>query len=535
MTQLYDVAVVGFGPVGATLANLLGVYGCKTVVLEQDLDIFPIPRAVHADAETLRVFQFAGLQEAIQPALGIYRKREYFNAKGEIFFEALVREEKPFGHPEDIYFHQPTLEAGLRDGVTRFDHVDVCLSVEVQQVEQDDAEVRLQVQDIANQTTQTIRAKYVIGCDGARSLIRKQLNLELRDLGFDQPWLVVDVYLKPGITPEVANIPNCHRQYCNPRQPITFVPTAVKGHYRWEFMQRHQQPTEQVESAENVRNLLSLVVDPDHVDVVRSVVYTFHALVAKQWRDRRGFIAGDAAHQMPPFAGQGMCSGIRDVHNLSWKLALVLSGIASASLLDTYDQERIPHVTRMTRGTMLLGNLIQTKNPVRALIRDVLFKTILRIPKVFGKLAHFTLRSPNLKQGVLGGEFPDIAGTLFAQPPIQTEKQETVLLDEVLGTHIAILGFQQNPDVWRNIIHSKSETAIPLTLIQVADNDSRDTTPTPGVTYIYDISGVLKSWFQNSGADFVIVRPDRYVFGAYASSGIVKAVDELQVKLVVGK
>ena len=483
----------GYGPVGATLANLLGQYGCKTIVIERDYEIYPVPRAVHADAETLRIFQAVGLQTAMQPALGIYHKREYLTANGDIFFETLVSDQQPYGHREDIYFHQPTLEGVLRQGTERYDHVEVCLGYEVEEVTAQATGVSFTARNLTDNTVEVFRAKYLVGCDGARSTIRKELDFPLRDLGFDQPWLVVDVYLKDGVTAAEAKIPNCHRQYCNPGQPITFVPTAVKGHYRWEFMLLGGQIQAEVEQPENVRRLLSQVVDLNHVDVVRAVVYTFHALVAERWRKEQVFIAGDAAHQMPPFAGQGMCSGLRDVHNLSWKLALVLAGKSEERLLDTYQQERAPHVTRMTKGTMLLGNLIQTRHPLRAFLRDILFKTILRVPALFGRIAHFTLRSPALKQGVLGGDIFQAAGTFFIQPPILTHTGERVLLDEVLGSGFAVLGLNQLPLVQEFEFGDR----LPVVCLRVVSSQDYTPSVTPKVATVVDVEGALLAWFQH--------------------------------------
>lgn len=522
-----DVIIVGYGPVGATLANMMGLYGGKTLLFERDREIYPVPRAVHADDETLRTFQFIGLQEAIKPAFGTYDKREYFNAKGDIFFETYLSDERKYGYRTDIYFHQPTLEAVLRDGVARFEHVELYLGYEVYKIEQDETGVTVTARDLADGSEMSVRANYVVGCDGARSVVRKLMGMTLKDLKFDQPWLVVDVYLKEGVTAESAELPTCHRQYCNPRQPITFVPTNVKNHFRWEFMLLEGQSKEEIQRPEKVRELLSLVVDPDKVDVARAVVYTFHALVAQQWRVGRVFIAGDAAHQMPPFAGQGMCSGIRDVHNLSWKLMLVLANIASDTILDSYEEERVPHVTRMTRGSMLLGSLIQTRNPIRAMVRDLLFKTILRIPKLFSRLAHYTLRPPSLTSGLLGGEVRAAKGSLFIQPLVRTETGETLLLDEILDTGFAIIGKDQDPQAVINTASLNLGDALSITFVQVVALGNQPKDQKPGTRYIEDIEGKLTEWFQQNQAQFVIVRPDRYVFGAYTNKGISQAAREL--------
>ncbi len=527
MSQEFDVAIVGFGPVGATLANLLGLHGCRTVVLEQDTEIFPVPRAVHADDEALRTFQSLGLLESMRPALGTYTKREYLNAKGEIFFEASVRKTTAIGHREDIYFHQPTLEAVLRGGLTRFEHVDTRLGMEVEKIEQDNVGVTLTARQAETGKIETIRSKYVVGCDGARSLVRQQLNIRLRDLGFDQPWLVLDVRLKPDVTPKEANLPNCHQQYCDPRQPVTYVPTAVKGHYRWEFMQIDKPAPNSVPPKEQVRNLLSSVVDPSNVEIQRVAIYTFHALIAKQWRVERALLAGDAAHQMPPFAGQGMCSGLRDVHNLSWKLALVVKGASSDELLNSYAVERIPHVTRMTRGTIFLGNLIQTRSFLGAYLRDILFKTILRIPRLFTTLASFTLRSPNLKKGVLGGEISRAKGKQFIQPTVLLDTDEAVPLDSVLGDGFSVLTIAEHDDVLTKLADTLITTTLPITFVQVANGKVTSNLQSGSFKRILDVEGKLVAWFRKYRAQFVIIRPDRYVLGAYTATGLNQGMKEL--------
>ncbi len=528
--ELFDVAIIGYGPVGATLANLLGMYGCRTLVLERDSEIFPVPRAVHADAEAIRVLQAAGLMPLIEHSLGTYNNRKYLNAKGEVFFKTNVREAQPYGHREDIYFHQPRLEAGIRAGVERFEQVEVCVGHEVEAIAQDENRVAVTTKT-SDDSQHTFQARYAVGCDGARSLIRKQLGVNLTDLGFDQPWLVVDVYLKDGITPEQANLPDGHRQYCNPHQPITFVPVSVGRHYRWEFMMTERHTPKTMTQPETVRELVSLVVDPDHVEIARSVVYTFHALLAEQWRVGRVFLAGDSAHQMPPFAGQGMCSGLRDAHNLSWKLALVLQGKADEALLDTYQIERLPHVGRMTRGTMLLGRLIQTRSQIRAFFRDILFKTILGIPQIFGKLAHFTLRSPDLQAGIIGSTIHKARGTYMIQPLVQGHNGTVTRLDDLMGPNFTILGRNQARPQALKQTNQPTNTIIPAHYFNVVPSNSALTNPTNSDDVVIDSEGNLADWFSQNQADFVIIRPDRYIFGAYKAGDFDQALIELKQAL----
>lgn len=519
----FDVAIVGYGPVGATLANFLGQAGWKTAVIERNKEIYPIPRAVHVDDETIRIWQAADVLREVEPSFGGYpHKRQYINAKSEIFFETYLRTERPFGFQSDMYFHQPTLEAGLRAGVARYPHVVPFLERTFLSFEQNETHVTLTLDD-----GQQLTARYLVGCDGASSSVRKQLAIPFRDLNFEQPWLVVDFYLKPGETRESVGLAYAHQQYCNPAQPKSYIPTAAHNHYRWEFMLLEGQTKAEVEQPDYVRRLLETVLDITKVEVVRSAVYTFHSLIATRWRQGRVFIAGDAAHQMPPFAGQGMCSGLRDVHNLSWKLHLVLASLANEALLDSYEQERKPHVTRMTRGTMFLGNLVQTRSQLQAFLRDFLFKTILRIPAVFGRLARFALRAPNLQTSLQGGDKKGLVGTYFIQPLVRQRSGEVVMLDDVLGNGFAIVGCQLSP-----FNSETNDGAVPFQFVRVvlqpdALEEAEETTA------VYDEEGVLEAWFADTGVDFVVIRPDRYVFGGYTAQSAGQIMKELEEALQV--
>ncbi len=548
MTSI-DVAIVGLGPVGATLANFLGLYGVQTAVFERDEQVYPHPRAVHADDETLRILQATGLFEALAPALGNYDRREYINAQGEVYFETILPQSKPLGHQVDIYFHQPTMDGVLRDGLSRFECVSVYTGHEVTAFDTSSTAssagysascsaghsasrsaghsaydynyyneaplpVTLSVREMSTGREKQVQAKYVIGCDGGRSMVRKRAGIRLTDLGFDQPWLVVDVTLKPGETRESANVPFVHRQYCNPEQPISYIPSGVQGHFRWEFMLRDGDDREAVQHPENVRRLLSLVVNPDKFRIDRAAVYTFHSLVAEQLRVGSLFIAGDAAHQMPPFAGQGMCSGLRDAHNLAWKLALVLKQGAQPQLLDSYSQERIPHVTRMTKGTMFLGNLVQTQSPWRARVRDLLFKTLFSIPAVYARLARFALRPPDLKEGVLGTLRPNAAGTPFPQPLVKKNDGTPTLLDEFLGSGFALL-LHEPKELMLSVLEA-FKTALSGVPLQLLTTVSASSTPHPtdDIISIQEQEDVLSTWFKMMQAEAVLIRPDRYVFDA---------------------
>ncbi|MEM7802888.1 MAG: bifunctional 3-(3-hydroxy-phenyl)propionate/3-hydroxycinnamic acid hydroxylase, partial [Chloroflexota bacterium] len=508
--------IIGLGPVGATLANFLGLSGWHVAVVEKEKEIFPIPRAVHVDDEAQRIWQAAGLIPYVRPAFGGYPPdRQYINARGHVYFQTELSKEKPFGFQTHMYFHQPTLEEGLRMGLDRFKTVTVLLGHEATHISNHSDHVSVSLKDEAGETVD-ITAKYLVGCDGARSFVRKSLDIKLLDLKFEQPWLVTDFYLKNGVTRDDLGLPYAHQQICDPAQPISFIPQGKKNHYRFEFMLKEGISKAEAEDEAFVETKLSSVVDTSKIDVVRGAVYTFHSLVARDWLQGRTLIAGDAAHQMPPFAGQGMCSGLRDAHNLAWKLDLVLSGLADLPLLATYEAERKPHVTRMTRGAMFLGNLVQTQSRARAWVRDLLFQTIFKIPAVFGRLSRFALRAPHLQTSLQGGEKPQLSGLYFIQPSVQDADGLSKKLDDLFGNNFIVLGYLDDQSQY----FQQLPADFPIKYLTIGARADVD-----------DIRGSLNGWFHQHDIDAVILRPDRYIFGAYSSTTIANAQFELLEQL----
>jgi 2-polyprenyl-6-methoxyphenol hydroxylase-like FAD-dependent oxidoreductase len=332
---------VGFGPTGATLANLLGREAVRTLVVERAPEIYTLPRAVHFDHEVMRIFQSVGLADRILPHTGPVGGYEFRNGDGEMLMCFELRDTiTSQGWRPDYMFHQPSLERVLREGAEERDAVEVRLGQELVKLEEDRGGVTLMVRDAADAIERRVRTQYVVGCDGASSPTRQLAGLETQDLQFDEPWLVVDATVERPV--EELDFPRVPLQHCDPRRPTTVIP-VVGPYVRWEFMLLPGEGLEMQEPG-RVRELVAEWVDPDEVEVIRSAVYRFHAVVGVQWRTRRVFVAGDAAHQMPPFLGQGMCAGIRDADNLAWKLRLVLEGRAGDALLDTYQAERAPPV-----------------------------------------------------------------------------------------------------------------------------------------------------------------------------------------------
>ena len=335
MTQQYDVAIVGLGPTGVTLAHVLGRAGLRVVVYEQSTAPYSQPRACHLDAEIARVFQWLGFEDDLHRLLTVSAGMDYVDADSAPLFTFEAFEREPLlGWHEDYVFVQPQLEALLRSGLERLPNVEVHLGHEAPAID-----------------ALLAQATWVVGCDGATSGIRDGIDVRFHDLRYHQPWLVVDVALHDPLVPP---LPSVIQQVCDPARLATFVPSH--GAYRrWEFLlhgDEHPDPWEL---------LTPWGVTADNSTLVRAARYRFHALVAEQWRggpDGRVFLCGDAAHMMPPFMGQGMCSGIRDAVNLGWKLVEVVQGIAPQGLLDTYETERRPHVEAVTELSIEAGRTL---------------------------------------------------------------------------------------------------------------------------------------------------------------------------------
>ena len=329
----HDVAIVGLGPTGATLANLCGMWGLRTVVFERSTAPYSQPRACHLDAEIARVFQHLGFESELARLLTVSAGMEYVDAAGRRLFTFEGFEREPLlGWHEDYVFVQPELETMLRSGLEQYAHVEVRLGVDAPEL----AELRR-------------TARFVVACDGATSPVREQLAIDLLDLGYDERWLVVDVMLHD---PAVPPLPAIIQQVCDRRRLATFVPSHGT-HRRWEFRLAEDELVPDV-----WRLLAPWGITRDDADLVRAATYRFHALEAERWRDGDVFLAGDAAHQMPPFMGQGLCSGVRDAANLAWKLAEVVQGRAPDALLESYEAERRPHVAAVTAMSIEAGRLI---------------------------------------------------------------------------------------------------------------------------------------------------------------------------------
>ncbi len=354
-----DVAIVGYGPVGATLAILLAQQGRSVVVLERQPHPYPLPRAVHLDHEVARIIQSCGLGEDLARISEPADLYEWRNGDGLTLLRLGRAGVGLSGWPQSLMFNQPALEA-LLDQRARHLGVHVRRGVEVTGLTQDETGVTVETA-----TGQTLRAGYVVACDGANSTVRQLCQVPVEDLGFFYDWLIVDVVLNEPRVFDPINL-----QVCDPSRPTTVV-SGGPGRRRWEFMRLPHETLDELNSAARAWELLApWDVHPDNAELERHAVYTFNARFAQRWRTGRVFLAGDAAHQMPPFAGQGMCAGIRDTANLAWKLDLVLRRGAPDGLLDTYESERRPEVCASIEFSMELGKVICVPDPAQAAARD---------------------------------------------------------------------------------------------------------------------------------------------------------------------
>lgn len=471
----YDVAVVGYGPVGAVAANLCGLQGLRTLVCEPTTSVYHLPRAAHFDAEIMRVFQAIDVVDDVLASCEPVRGMHFVNGTGDKLLRFDVADRpRGQGWAAGYMFYQPDLERALRAGVRRHDHVDVQLGHEVVDLVQHDDAVELDVRNVETGTTTRHRARHVVGADGARSAVRRLLGIDNDDLCFDQPWLVVDTVLRRPVA-----LPDLVHQICDPARPTTFVPVCGDRR-RWEFMLLPGETADEMQQPSRVQELLAPWVAPDDVEVVRAVVYSFHAVLAQRWRDGRVFLAGDAAHQMPPFLGQGMCSGIRDVANLVWKLALVQRGLATDALLDTYQEERAPHVRTIVELAVSLGGILQTTDPAVAAARDAHL--------LGGGGPPGDTEMPELSGGLVstaGGR----AGARFPQP---SPAEDRPVFDGRLGSSFALVATD------------------PSAL--VLDEDASWFASLWGAAVVTD-DAPLAAWLDGAVA---LVRPDRYVFGTGA-------------------
>jgi len=492
-----DVAIIGAGPVGLFAALLLEQRGFTVALYERWPKFYPRPRACGVDHEIIRQLQDAGLaadlEPLLDPVIGPGKNYEFVNGAGETILKIDWNRPGASGWAQMNMFYQPDVEQLLARRLEASPRVSIHRGLELISLKQFDDHVSLDFRATEKRDDLiSARAGYVIGADGARSTVRELLGISQTDLGFEYDWLVVDVipHEKRQWTPYVV-------QHCNPARPCTLVGSGP-GRRRWEFMRMPGESISELNTTEKAWELLApWDIRPDNATVERHAVYTFRGSWADQWKKGRVFLAGDAAHLMPPFLGQGLCAGMRDAMALCWRLEAVLHAQASETLLESYGPERSEHVQEIIRQAVEIGRLICMLDPAEVAARDERMKVAMTNPA----LALKPPPEPRLgKGGAFLSEDPN-AGYLSVQGRVSRDGREG-LFDDVVGKGWQLL---LRSDRAKSALDNQVQEAIRRLDVVVADFG-------PGGDTI-DLDGTYASWFDRLGSDAVLVRPDFYIFG----------------------
>jgi len=491
-----DVAIVGYGPTGMTLAALLGQHGRSVVVLERYRGLYNLPRAAAFDDETMRTFQKLGVAEKMLPGTNVQRGYVWVNGEDDVLLDIEYDNPGRCGWPAQFMMYQPHLEdvlhtlvtstpkVAVRPGVSAVDIVDHADFVDVEGRAEDGTPLR-------------VRSRYLVGCDGGNGFVRRHLGSDLHDYGFFENWLVCDFELNR----DVPGLPT-FRQVCNPAEPIAIVNIGPK-HHRFSFRLEADASREEVVRPQNIWPRVAAFLTPDDAQLVRVANYTFRSCIADVWRHGRVMLAGDAAHQMPPFLAQGMVSGIRDARNLAWKLDLVLAGHPDA-LLDSYQVEREPHVRFITETAIELGRIQTMRDVEMAKERDARMIAARAANQKPDKL-----RYPGLSGGLIAND-----GQLFPQGLVSTS-QRTALFDDIAGTGWLIVA--DGREALSAIAQEDRDAFAALGGRELAFGFASMF----GGAQLSDTGGVYARWFAEMDCVAALIRPDSYIYGlAHDADGL---------------
>jgi 2-polyprenyl-6-methoxyphenol hydroxylase-like FAD-dependent oxidoreductase len=509
MKSKYDVAIVGYGPVGQTLAILLGRLGHSVGVFERWPALYPRPRAVHYDDEIARIFQHIGIADELAPITEPATTYEWTSARGETLLLLDRTRPGPSGWPGATMFTQPQLEALLDATAKAVPCVEVHQGWEATVVRDAGEEVSVSVRQggaegaaqggewSASGEERVVTAEYLIGCDGANSLVRGQMGTPVEDLGFAFDWLIADT-----IPNDPSLLAGVNLQRCDPARPTTLVSGGPRRR-RWEWMLLPGETHEEVQTREFVWSMLGQSgVGEQDVTLERHAVYTFRARWAERWREGRLLLAGDAAHLMPPFAGQGMCSGIRDAMTLSWHLDLVLRGLAHSSTLDAYTTERRAHLQHAIALSVELGKVICISDEAEAMARDDALLALAADPSAPAIEPPAPILGPGIRdEPAPGAAERSAAGTLFPQARVALDGR-TPLLEDATGGGFALYTLGADPASLLGEEEIAFARSLDTSLVQI--------------TAEIDLENAYSAWFAAHDCIAALVRPDFYVFGVAA-------------------
>jgi 2-polyprenyl-6-methoxyphenol hydroxylase-like FAD-dependent oxidoreductase len=496
-----DVLIAGAGPVGQVLALLLAQQGLRVGVVERWVRPYPLPRAVAIAHDVLRVLRQLGLGEELSGMLEPWGQDghafSFADESGQTLAEAEYPLDSDSGFPLMSGFSQPDLEQVLERHVRDEPLIEQYRGYSLEKLSDDGTGVEVTIRPHTGLAPteggepRTLRASYLVGCDGANSTVRALLGLDMTDLGFNRDWLVVDVvpHTPPTWLPYAC-------QKLGPARPTTLVP-AGPGRRRWEFMIMPGDDQDSVDTDENAWQLLKpWEIHPGNAELVRHARYTFRGRWANRWREGRVLLAGDAAHQMPPFLGQGFNSGIRDAANLAWRLALLVKGTGRLSLLDDYVVERRVQVAQIVRETVAIGQLICMTDPEQSALRDAGLK----------QAGAQGIQAAHQNWPLLGGTISEdgIGGNVGLQAKVG-QGTRSALLDEVIAPPgFVLLGRDRDPvDLLSPVQHA-------------AWRQLRGRGAHFGTGGLADVEGKYGQWFDRLNASVVLIRPDFEVFGGVA-------------------
>lgn len=507
-----DVLVVGAGPTGLTVANLLAFHGVRVHVVEAQSRCYDEPRAIALADESLRTAYALGLLDELRPDLVWTSGSRYLGAHGQLLARTQPAAARQ-GFPVKTLFDQPGYVQAYLAGLARRELASLEYEAAVETLTQDTDGVDVEVRTPGS--ARSLRARYVVACDGGRSAVREALDITMEGSSQTHPWIVIDAVNDPRDNGDTEF-------HCDPRRPHVVVP-GTQTRCRYEFMLLPGEDAEQVLRPEFIAELLAPFREVRPGDIRRSAVYVAHQLVAARWRAGRVFLAGDAAHLMPPFAGQGLNTGLRDARNLAWKLAAVLRGRGTDALLDTYETERRPHATAMVAFSHRLGELVMTSHPSRARARDAFFQALRLVPPARRYLTELRfIPRPNVAAGAAVPQpitrrrrrkaSPTLLGGPLPQGPVIDPRSQVALLDDALGVDWALVALteQQSADV----------TVFPDEVVDLVDARrvvllprGRIPRDRPGVTVVAEQQAVLHATpaAPDAPTRFLLVRPDRYV------------------------
>lgn len=521
-----DVVIVGAGPIGLTMANLLGRYGVETLLIEQNKSTVSEPRAVSIDDESLRVMQAIGLDQTVCSNLLSGYGSSYLSPSGSQF--AFVHPKtQEFGFPRRNAFHQDVLEAQLRSGLSRFPSVKEWFEHRLVTFEQDAKGVQLEIKT-PTASNKIISCKHLLACDGASSPIRGQLGLSLEGRSYTEKWLIVDLLNSAD--------PYRHTKvFCDPKRPGLALPGPNRTR-RFEFMLLPEDDETEMVSERNVRELLRAHGPDEDAEIRRRTIYAFHARMAPTWKVGRVTLHGDAAHITPPFAGQGMNSGIRDCFNYAWKVAAVVKGQLSEEILDSYQPERKDHAAALIKMAEDMGKVMMPKRRLTAFFTRIGFRLLQLCPPAYDYIAQMKYKpKPRFQSGLIVSDHlasgKSVVGTMFPQPFVALADETKQRLDDFLGSGFGLLVHSATPDQFLDALPETAFGRLPVRRVCITPSDIRFPNTKKDIDYARDMDRDIEKFLRAYGDCAVLLRPDRYVAAVFTRHELNKTLARMKRKL----